>query len=262
VCDYSGRSLYRLIRRYGTYKNRADWNKLTSEVDVTLFSDKLFDAEGKKEEQVLDLPKEFVSLANKKLPATSAYPLNYLHSRGITKSDIIRWKIGYCSDGEYGSRVIVPSFGLTGRCNYFTARSYGDDWKKYMNPPARRDIIFNHLYLDFDEDLIITEGIFDAIVAGPNAVPILGSTLRENSKLFQEIAKNDTPVYIALDPDAEKKAMRLINNLLKYGIETYKVNIAPYSDVGEMKKKEFLTRKQNATIMNSTNYLLRAIADI
>jgi hypothetical protein len=131
-----------------------------------------------------------------------------------------------------------------------------------MNPPARRDIIFNHLYLDFDEDLIITEGIFDAIVAGPNAVPILGSTLRENSKLFQEIAKNDTPVYIALDPDAEKKAMRLINNLLKYGIETYKVNIAPYSDVGEMKKKEFLTRKQNATIMNSTNYLLRAIADI
>jgi len=262
VCDYSGRSIYRLIRRYGTYQTRAEWSKLTSQVDVKLFSEKLFDIEEKRPDQIVKLPKEFASLANKKLPATSTYPLNYLFSRGVTKSDIIRWKIGYCSGGEYESRIIIPSFGMTGDCNYFTARSYSNDWKKYMNPPAHRDIIFNHLYLDFDEDLIITEGIFDAIVAGPNSAPILGSTLRENSRLFQEIVKNDTPVYIALDPDAEKKAMRLINDLLKYGVEIYKVDISPYSDVGEMSKKEFVLRKQNATLMNTTNYLLKALAGI
>ncbi len=261
VCDYSGRSLYRLVRRYGTYKNRSDWTALTSQVDIKLFSEKLFNEEEVVEQDV-PLPKEFISLANKNLPATATYALNYLYSRGLTKSDIVRWKIGYCFEGEYESRVIVPSFSLSGDPNYFTARSYSDDWKKYKNPPAKKDIVFNHLYLDFDEDLIITEGIFDAIIAGPNAVPILGSTLRENSKLFQEIAKNDTPVYIALDPDAEKKAMRLISDLLKYGIEIYKVDISPYSDVGEMSKKEFVLRKQNATLMNTTNYLLKALAGI
>jgi len=252
---------FALVRRYGTYKNRADWNKLTSDVDINLFSESLFKEE-ETTEQTVDLPKEFISLVNKKLPATATYPLNYLYSRGVMKSDIVRWKIGYCSEGEYNNRIIIPSFGLSGRANYFTARSYADDWKKYINPPVKKDIIFNHLYLDFDEDLIVTEGIFDAIVAGPNSVPILGSTLRENSMLFQAIAKNDTPVYIALDSDAEKKAMRLINDLMKYGIETCKVDISPYSDVGEMTKKEFLERKQNAIIMNSTNYLLKAIARI
>jgi hypothetical protein len=262
VCDYSGRSIYRLVRRFGTHRNRIDWSELTNRIDPAAFSRELFETKEEKE-QIIELPKEFISLVNKNLPPTSAWPLNYLYSRGLTKEDIVRWKIGYCYEGEYASRTIVPSFGLSGGINYFTARTYiPNEWKRYINPPVMRDIVFNHLYLDFDEDLTITEGIFDAIVAGPNAVPILGSTLRERSKLFQEIVKNDTPVYIALDPDAEKKAMRLIANLLKYGIETYKIDIAPYSDVGEMSRKEFNVRKQKATVMNTTNYLLRTIAGI
>ena len=34
--------------------------------------------------------------------------------------------------------------------------------------------------------------------------------------------------------NAEKKALNLIKKLLTFDIELYKVNIAPYSDVGEM----------------------------
>jgi len=201
-------------------------------------------------------------LVNKNLPYSSLYPLNYLKSRGILKEDIIRWKIGYCMEGEYKGRIVIPSFGLTGHCNYFTARTFTDDWKKYFNPPISRDIIFNHLFLNFDEDLSIVEGAFDAIVAGSNSVPLLGSSLREGSRLFQEIVKNDTPVYIALDPDAEKKATRLINSLLDYGVEVYKINILPYSDVGEMTKEQFLKRKRNAEIINKDNYLLQEIMKI
>ena len=214
------------------------------------------------EEQIVDLPKEFISLANKNLPATSLYPLNYLQSRGVDKNDILRWKLGYCSEGQYAGRVVIPSFGLSGHPNYFVARTYSRDWKKYCNPTASRDIIFNHLYLDFDEDMILVEGVFDAIVAGPNSVPLLGSTLREESALFQEIVKNDTPVYIALDPDAEKKAMQIIQKLLKYDIEIYKIEVGPYDDVGEMPKEEFARRKQSAAFINSSNYLLRKIQGI
>ena len=262
VCDWSGRSIYRIIRRFGSYSEREDWKGFSTRIEVENFSQKLFGTPEAEREQTLSLPKEFISLANKDLPPTAAYPLNYLRSRGLTKSDIIRWKIGYCSEGQYASRIIVPSFGMTGKPNYFVGRSYSGDWKKYMNPQADKDVIFNHLYLDFDEDVVLVEGIFDAIVAGQNSIPLLGSTLREESRLFQEIVKNDTPVYIALDADARKKEMQLINKFLKYDIEIYKIDIDEHTDVGDMNKQAFLRRKQTATFIDSTNYLIKKIQRI
>ena len=129
-------------------------------------------------------------------------------------------------------------------------------WKKYLNPQASKDIIFNELYLDFDQDLVIVEGIFDAVIAGPNAVPILGSTLRENSKLFQMIIKNDTPIYIGLDNDAENKSRRIIRDLLNYGIEVYKIDTSGFDDIGSIQKEEFLKRKNEAVLCDSDDYLL------
>ena len=256
ICEYSGRTIRRLVRKHGTFKLRQEWDELDGRVDISRF-DELFSEEVEEEvEQVVPLPPKFASLANKSLPLAARIPLKYLQDRGVTRSDILRWKIGYCTSGQYSDRVVIPSFGISGRPNYFVARSYKGNWNKYMNPQASRDIIFNELYLDFDEDLVIVEGIFDAIIAGPNAVPILGSNLNERSILFQEIVKNDTPIYIALDPDAEKKALKLIENLLEYGIELHKVSISPYSDVGEMTKEEFQKRKAKSTFLNSENYLL------
>jgi hypothetical protein len=57
---------------------------------------------------------------------------------------------------------------------------------------------------------------------------------------------NDTPVFVALDQDAQEKAAILIESLIKYGAEVYKIDISPYSDVGEMPKKEFFDRKSKA----------------
>ena len=36
---------------------------------------------------------------------------------------------------------------------------------KYYNPPVEKDFIFNELYLDWNKDITIVEGVFDAIVA-------------------------------------------------------------------------------------------------
>ncbi len=164
--------------------------------------------------------------------------------------DICRWKVGFCGKGEYEGYVVIPSFNLEGNVNFFVARSYNGDWKKYKNPKVSRNtIIFDELFLNFQEDLTIVEGVFDAIVVGHNAVPLLGSTLSEKSKLLHEIIKNDTTVYLALDFDAEKKSMRVIKKLLEYGIEVYKIDTSEFDDVGEMNREEFLKRKRNATLM-------------
>lgn len=256
VCDYSGRSIRRVVRRFGSFKSRQAWDETEDRVDINQFYDLFSENKEEETEQFVDLPKEFVSLANGTNNHTSRIPLKYLYDRGINKKDILQWKIGYCPTGKFGGRVVVPSFSLSGRANYFVARSYKKGSYKYMNPQASRDIVFNHLYLDFDEDLTIVEGVFDAIIAGPNAVPILGSTLNEESPLFQEIVRNDTPVYIALDRDAKKKENRLIEKFLEYGIEIYKIDTTAYDDVGAMPKANFLRLKKKATLINPDNYLL------
>jgi len=257
VCDSNGRDIRRVVRRFGAFLELQQWDKYTGKVDISKFDD-IFTEEkpGEKVEQRLSLPEGLVSLASEILPKTAMAAKKYLNSRGVTKEDIVRWKVGYCLEGEYANRIIVPSFGESGYANYFVARSYIDSGYRYKNPPASRDMVFNHLYIDWDEDLVIVEGVFDAIVAGPNAVPILGSNLRENSVLFQEIVKHDTPIYIALDPDMEKKALKLINKMLSYGVELYKVQISPYDDVGEMTKEEFQRRKAKSAPFDSESYMM------
>ena len=107
---------------------------------------------------------------------------------------------------------------------------------RYKNPNASRDIIFNELNIDWDSDVILVEGVFDAIFAG-NAVALLGSTLREESRLFQHIIQNDSSVFIALDPDAEKKAMRIARTLLKYDVEVWKIDLPEGEDVSSIGKE-------------------------
>ena len=255
ICDYAGHSIRRVVKKYGSFTDLQQWDRLTGAVEISLFDQLFGDVANDEEMEPVDMPQEFVSLANKNLPISSRLALKYLFERGVTRRDILRWKIGYCSEGEYAGRIIIPSFSETGDLNFFVGRSYTNHWQKYNQPSVSRDIVFNHLYIDWDEDIILVEGVFDAIVAGPNSIPILGSSLKENSKLFQEIVSHDSTVYVALDPDAERKAIRLIRDLLEYDIELYKIDILPYSDVGEMFSTEFEKRKDMAQQMTQDGLL-------
>ena len=256
VCDYTGRKIGRLIRNHGTYLEYKVWREFDDQIQISEFDFLLNPFKEEKKEQRLDLPEEFISLVNKNLPLSSLPARQYLHNRKVTKTDICGYKIGFCGKGDYEGYVIIPSFNLNGEINYFVARSFRNHWKSYKNPNvSRNNIIFNELFLNFNEEVVIVEGVFDAIVAGHNAVPLLGSTLSEESKLFQEIVRNDTSVYVALDADAEKKSMRIIGKLLHYGIEVARIDTHGYNDVGEMNKLEFTERKRRATQVDSENFL-------
>ena len=103
----------------------------------------------------------------------------------------------------------------------------------------------------------MVEGVFDAIVAGENSIPLLGSTLREDSRLFRKIVKNDTPVLLGLDADAHKKAMKLVKALLAYDIEVRLMDTSDYKDIGEMPPDVFQERKDKASFIDSDAYLLK-----
>tara|TARA_R110000824_G_scaffold31089_7_gene101551 strand:+ start:1123 stop:2061 length:939 start_codon:yes stop_codon:yes gene_type:complete len=256
VCDTHGRSLRWVIKRFGSYAQLKEWDKLSGKEDILEF-DKLFEEiKEEKAKNYLTLPKEFVTLTGTNKDLASIRVLNYLKNRGITQEDIINWKIGYCLDGAFKDRVVVPSFDNEGYINYFVARTFNGDWRKYLNPSASKDIIFNHLFIDWDKDIVLVEGIFDAVKAGTNAIPLLGSTLRANSLLFQEIIKNDASVYVALDEDAGKKTVNIIHKLLSYGTEVHRIDTSEFEDVGSMTKEEFISRKERAKFMNPDTFLM------
>ena len=251
ICDYSGTKISPLIRNYAP-AYYADWRALIGEVDLSKY-DVIFAEHTPEQPQIIELPENFQTLTGKKTkPKRRA--LGYLYSRGFTDRDILMWKVGFCDYGEYQDRVIIPSFDDVGNVNFFVARSYTGDWMKYKNPKVSKDIIFNDININWNDDLVLVEGIFDAMKC-KNAVPLLGSTLRESSKLFQKICKNKPDVYLALDEDAKGKEFGIAKKLREYGIKVMSIDTSDYSDIGEMPQKVVEQRKLNADIVSDLDYL-------
>ena len=114
ICDTTGMNIRRIIKRFGSYEQLKRWDKVTGQEDISKFDD-IFDKKYIPEvRQKISLPSEFVSLTGKDTPLSAQKPLNFLKNRGVTREDIIRWKLGYCVRGTYSDRIIVPSFDLEG----------------------------------------------------------------------------------------------------------------------------------------------------
>ena len=252
VCDSKGKSIQYLIKKFASRQLLREWQLLDEKVDLSVAND-FFD-KAVEEEQIVQLPSEYICLANKYLPITSKKPLNYLKKRGIIEEDIKYFKIGFCEEGEYKNRIIIPSFNEDGYCNYFVARAYTDDWLKYKNPQASKDIIFNDLLMDWNQPITIVEGVFDAFKA-ENSIPLLGSTLNKKSKLFCKLTESAKRVYLALDKDALKKSFFIIKDLLEYGLEVYKINTSKLDDIGSISKAEALELRKAALPMTFENYI-------
>ena len=224
ICDARGKNVFRVIRKFGDFKQQEKWKELSGESQDLNEVNFLFEEKQKviEKETILEMPESFKTLTIASGLKSHKKALNYLLERGIGKEDILKWKIGYCDSGSFKDRIIIPSFNSEGDLNYFIARTYAESYKRYLNPSVSRDIIFNELYVDFTQEITLVEGVFDAIKA-ENAIPILGSTIRETSKIFRKIVKNDTPVLFALDPDAKKKTEAIKRLFLKYGLEVRQI---------------------------------------
>ncbi len=251
ICDYSGTKISPLIRRFAP-SYYADWRLLDGEVDLAKY-DTIFEEEPELPPQIIDMPDNFQTLTGEKSKIKQK-ALDYLYSRGLTDLDILRWKIGFCNYGTYRDRIIIPSFDHLGNLNFFIARSYSDDWAKYKNPNVSKDVIFNDLNIDWDDDILLVEGVFDAMKC-KNAIPLLGSTLREKSKLFQKICERKPNIYICLDEDAKDKELKIAKKLREYNISVKTFSISPHADIGDMTKEEVENKKQNADFVSDLDYL-------
>lgn len=207
--------------------------------------------------QVPTLPAEFKSLLRPTDSPWYSRAMAYLSRRGVTAEDILRWKLGYCEDGDYRQRIIVPSFNRDGELNFFVGRLFMGEGMRYKHGDFNKDIVFNEYLIDWERSVVLTEGPFDAIKAGDNAIPLQGNAVRVESQLFEMIVASGVMVYFALDTDAFRKQLTIIKTFLEYGVGSYYIDLGPFKDVGEMTHQEFQERKARAMPVRDSLDLIR-----
>ena len=201
------------------------------------------------EDDFVKLPEEFQPLFSASNESIIANKIRrYLHKRGITELDILKYNIGYCLTGDYEGRIIIPSYDENNQLNYFVGRSFENSYYKYKNPSASKDIIAFENFINWNLPIVLVEGVFDAIAAKRNAIPILGKSL-SNSLLKKIVSNNVKQVYIALDSDALKEAITFCEQFLSMGKSVYLVGMDG-KDPSEMGFEEFSQRMKYAPEMN------------
>ena len=209
------------------------------------------------EEKILELPKEFKNLIGSK-NIISRHASAYLKRRNINKDDILKYNIGYCEYGPYADRIVIPSYNSKGILNYFTSRTFKEDtFQTYKNPDTSRNIIPFEMFINWNLPIILCEGPFDAIAIKRNVIPLLGKNIQSNlmKKLVSSKVKK---IYIALDTDAIKQALKFCEELLNEGKEVYLVEL-PGKDPSEMGFKEFTKLVQKATPLNQFSLMEKKI---
>jgi DNA primase len=201
---------------------------------------------------LLELPKEFKTFLNNQ-DITARHALSYLKKRNISKTDILKYNIGYCASGQYANMIVIPSYDCNGKLNYFTARSFEKDpYVKYRNPEVSRDIIAFELFVNWDLPIILCEGPFDALAIKRNVIPLFGKNLQPS--LMKKLVESKVQkIYIALDNDAMKQALGFCEQLLDIGKEVYLVELQG-KDPSEMGFKHFTKLIQ--TVSPLTQYKL------
>ena len=252
VCKTRGQSIYSLVKQLKLPKNEAQ--------EILKFVKK-----GKKYEykndDVVELPKEFKKLTSASSTSIIANKIKkYLHERGLTENDFIKYNVGYTTTGEYGGRIIIPSYSSSNRLNYFIGRTYENSYFKYKNPKSSKDIVFFENLINWNQPIILCEGAFDAIAIRRNAIPILGKSLSP-SLTKKIITSNVKDIYIALDKDAQKDALEISQKLLNLGKRIFLVDLKE-KDPSEMGFKAFTRLIQTAEELDLSSLMLRKMEAI
>ena len=211
VCGTKGRTIRSLLKHLNLTRAEAE--------NVLQYVQRGEEQEETTTKKIVRLPEEFEPL---ELASHSSIYANrvrkYLYARGLTDIDFVRYGIGYCMKGKYADRVIIPSYDENNALNYFVARSLNSGtYLKYVNPDIDKSncIIFENL-INWEEPVILCEGVFDAMAIRRNAVPLLGQNI--SPALMKKIITSPCPdIYMTLDRDAVKRALKHCETFLSMG---------------------------------------------
>lgn len=220
ISDEKGRTIKTLFKKLRVSKQIWDeYNSIFSRINRYSYDQ----ASDQVNDQV-ELPKEFKPLYKPTNSYKYKHAMNYVLGRGIRPADIVKYNIGYCEEGEYEDKIIIPSYDEKGKLNFFVGRSFYQTQYKHKNPKVSKDIVGFDLLVNWDTPIILCEGAFDAIAIRRNAIPLFGKSIQ--SELEKKIIGNTVKkLYIVLDSDAISNAIGLAKKFMSYGIDTHLVDL-------------------------------------
>ena len=249
VCQTRGRTIRSLFKQLKTPREQAQ------EILKYLPKGSQIEYKGL---SIVELPKEYQPLYEASSTSVIANMVKkYLYERGLTDNDFIKYQIGYATTGEFGGRVIIPSYSGSNQLNYFVARAYDGNYFKYKNPEASKDIIFFENLINWDAPIILCEGVFDAMAIRRNAIPILGKNI--STALYKKLlTSNVNDIYVALDTDARTKALEIAEKLLNQGKRVFLIEL-PGKDPSEMGFKAFTELIQSAQELDLSSIMMHKL---
>ena len=117
---------------------------------------------------------------------------SYLYDRGLSEFQIKKYDIRYCYTGRYSGRVVVPCYYQESIVTFVARDITNYAHQKYLNPTANKqgDFLFNYDGV-LGERVIVTEGVFDAMAIGDDAVASFGKSLSQRQlnllNVFSEV---------------------------------------------------------------------------
>jgi len=212
VSNTGGRTLFQLLKKVNASHQHFD------ELKELVGDSPRYTKTTNVKNEVVQLPTEFKPLWNGGDSIVKRHALSYLYKRNIDDSDILKYNIGYCDNGLYSNRIIIPSYDSDGTLNFFVGRDFYSSKMKYRNSPTSKDIIGFDLFINWDEPIILCEGVFDAMAFKRNAIPLFGKTVMKTlqKKIIESRVKT---IYLALDNDAVVDATKISEHFINNGIK-------------------------------------------
>ena len=231
TCGESG-TLYKLVEFSNTpapYKSKLVG--LLKDIKLSWGSKKPTD-----EPENVSLPSEFIPLSVPRTTPEYKNAMVYLKRRGVLMEDVFRYNLGYCEAGSYEHCIIIPSYDSYGVLNFFIGRRYYDTagMIPFKKPDVPMNIVGFECFVNWNEPIILVEGVFNAITIRQNAIPLFGKY--PSQKLLGMMHScHVKKVYVCLDADAETDAFNLCRRLLKReGIPPYFVRLTGGKDANEI----------------------------
>jgi hypothetical protein len=248
-----GKSLYSLFKKLNVSSDKLK--------ELSLYSKFKTKGENQSNEVIPDvkLPDDFKQLTGNITSIIARHARKYALNRGITEDELYKYNVGYCETGRYANSIIIPSYDNYGKLNYFVSRSFAEDaFRKYDAPRCNKNEIVGFEYLiNWKVPVILCEGVFDAIAVRRNAVPLFGKTI--SKALMMKLVQSDVKtVYVALDNDAMKDAMKHCETLLNLGKEVYLVELED-KDPSDLGFEKFTLLLHQAQPLSLSKLLMRKL---
>ena len=183
-----------------------------------------------------------------------------IEERNLTLRQILEYRIGYCYKGYYRGRVIIPTLDDSGQVLYFVARSFLKGVKvPYLNPSneiatGKTEVLFNYQNACTLSQIVVCEGVFDAMAVGQNGVAVFGKTISSQQANLL-VTANPKEIIVALDGEAYQEALDIGKVLDSYGLPVRVAHLPGEEDPASLTRMELSRCLLEAKPMNVRNVL-------